>query len=133
MIAGKMEPIFLLDLASRKTAWLAARQAVVAQNIANANTPGYQTKDVGAFADVLAKTRLDMATTDTAHLSTGPLAASGGMSDIGRADDFEVTESGNTVGLESEMAKAGEVNRDYALTTNIVKSFHSMLLAALKA
>ena len=47
-------------------------------------------------------------------------------------DAFDVTESGNTVGLEQQMIKSGEINRDYALTTNIVRSFHAMLMASLK-
>ena len=127
-----MEQVSLLDLASRKTAWLSVRQAVIAQNIANANTPGYETKDVGAFEDVLAKTKLDMAATDGAHFSSGLTAAGGGTLQVGPADGFEITESGNSVGLETEMAKAGEVNRGYLLTTSVVKSFHSMLMAALK-
>ena len=127
-----MEPVFLLARAALKPAWLAARQAVVAQNVANANTPGYEAKDVSAFTDVLARTRLDMAATDGAHFAGGPSATGGGTLETGPADDFEITESGNSVGIEGEMAKAGEVDRDYALTTNVVKSFHSMLMAALK-
>jgi flagellar basal-body rod protein FlgB len=128
-----MEPVFLLNLASRKTAWLAARQATIAANIANQNTPGYQARDVAPFQAVLAHTRLDMTTTNSAHLTT-----SGTAGDVGtptekeQIDDFDVTESGNSVGMEGEMAKGSEVNREYALTTNLVKTFHSMLMAALK-
>ena len=127
-----MQPVFLLDLASRKSAWLAARQATIAQNIANTNTPGYQAKDVASFTDVMAQTKLDMVATDAGHLSLASSGDAGAPTEVQQVDAFEVTESGNSVGLESEMAKAGEVNRDYALTTNLVKSFHSMLMAALK-
>ncbi len=126
-----MDPIGLFNLASRKTAWLAARQATVATNIANANTPGYQAKDVVSFNDVLAKTRLDVASTDTGHLQVQG-AGPGEDAIAVAADDFDVTESGNTVGLEQQMIKSGEINRDYALTTNIVRSFHAMLMASLK-
>jgi flagellar basal-body rod protein FlgB len=125
-----MQPIHLLDLASRKTAWLAARQAAVAGNIANANTPGYKAKDVAPFQDVLAQTRLDMVATNAAHLSVSGNTSAQSVSE--QEDEFEVTESGNSVGLEQEMARGGEVNREYALTTNLVKSFHSMLMSALK-
>jgi flagellar basal-body rod protein FlgB len=127
-----MEPIYLLNLASRKTAWLSARQATIAANIANQNTPGYQAKDVAPFQDVLAQTRLDMATTNPSHLATSASGDVGAQTRVDDPDAFEVTESGNSVGLESEMAKGGEVNRQFALTTNLVKSFHSMLMAALK-
>lgn len=126
-----MQPIHLLDLASHKAAWLAARQAAVAGNIANANTPGYKAKDVAAFADVMAQTRLDMVATNDAHLNvTGGVGAEATHE---QEDGFEVTESGNSIGLEQEMAKAGEINREYALTTNLVKSFHAMLMSALKS
>ncbi len=127
-----MDPIGLFSLASRKTAWLAARQATVATNIANANMPGYQAKDVASFNDVLAKTRLDIASTDAGHLRVdGPGSQDGAVPEVVE-DGFDVTESGNTVGLEQQMIKSGEINRDYALTTNIVRSFHAMLMASLK-
>ena len=40
--------------------------------------------------------------------------------------------SGNTVDLESEMVKLGEVNRDYTEAMNIKKVFHQMMMQALK-
>src|SRR4051794_27816387 len=46
----------LFDLAEKRLTWAAQRQAVLATNIANANTPGYQAKDVTPFAQVLAGT-----------------------------------------------------------------------------
>ena len=92
-----MQPIFLLDLAQRKSAWLAARQAVVAGNVANANTPGYRPKDVTPFDEALAQTQLTLASTSPGHLEP-----------------------------------AGAINRDYALTTDLLKSFHAMLMASLK-
>lgn len=127
-----MEPIQLFDLAARKSAWLAARQATLAGNVANANTPGYHAKDIAPFADVLAKTQLELSSTSGGHLS---LASTGGAGSGGtreEANAFDVSESGNSVGVEGEMLKAGEVNRDYAMTTNIVKTFHAMLMASLK-
>lgn len=128
-----MEPVFLNHLASRKEAWLAARQATVAANIANQNTPGYQAMDVAPFQDVLAKTKLDMSTTNAGHLSLTGAGEAGAPTATQKADDFDVTASGNTVGLEAEMAKGGEINREFSLTTGVVKSFHNMLMAALKA
>ena len=127
-----MDPINLFSLASRKNAWLAARQATVAANIANVSTPGYQAKDLASFNDVLAKTKLDLVSTDTRHLQTGAVGASDDAVTQASDDLTEVTESGNTVGLEQEMIKSGDINRDYALTTNVLKSFHAMLMASLK-
>ena len=125
-----MEPIHLLDLASRKSGWLAARQATVASNIANANTPGYKAKDVAAFSDVMNTTRLSLVSTNAGHLQLdGPNAVDEARASSGA---WDVSETGNSVGIEEELLKAGEVNRDYALTTNIIKSFHSMLMSVVK-
>ena len=127
-----MEPIFLLDLASRKSAWLAARQATVAGNIANVNTPGYRTKELASFSDVVDRTKLDLASTNVGHIALTGVSQTSSQMKVGEDAGFETTESGNSVGIEQEMLKAGEVNRDYAMTTNIVKSFHAMLMASLK-
>ena len=40
--------------------------------------------------------------------------------------------SGNSVNLEGEMIKLGEVNRDYSEANGIKKIFHQMMMAALK-
>ena len=45
--------IGLFDLAERRLAWIARRQAVLAQNIANANTPHFQPHDLKPFAAAL--------------------------------------------------------------------------------
>ncbi len=127
-----MEPIQLLDLAARKSVWLAARQATLASNVANANTPGYHAKDIAPFADVLAKTQLELSSTSGAHLTLANTGGGAGAGTSEEANAFDVSETGNSVGVESEMIKAGEVNRDYATTTNIVKTFHAMLMASLK-
>ena len=53
--------------------------------------------------------------------------------DVEKKDSWDVTYSGNSVSLEQEMMKAGEVARDHTLTTNLIKSIHSMMLMAAKA
>ena len=127
-----MEPIYLMGLASRKTAWLAAREAAVAGNVANANTPGYRPKDVAPFKDVLAQTQLTLASTSGNHLEAGGVDGFQITTAAQESDNFDVAESGNAVEVEGEMTKSGEINREYALTTNIVKSFHALLMSSLK-
>ena len=41
----------LFDLADRRLAYLQHRQQVLAQNVANANTPGYRARDLEPFAE----------------------------------------------------------------------------------
>jgi flagellar basal-body rod protein FlgB len=121
---------YIFALASRQARWLSVRQATVANNVANANTPGFRTMDVQPFVDVLSRTQLRMAATDGAHLGPGGLeAASPGLRP---AESWGVTHSGNSVGIEQEMIKAGEVNQTMSMNTAVVRSFHRMLMAAAK-
>ena len=53
-------------------------------------------------------------------------------SDVKKGDSWLVTHSGNSVSVEQELMKAGEVARNHALNTSIAKSFHRMYLASLK-
>ncbi len=126
-----MSGIYLFGLASRQAEWLAQRQAIVAENVANSDTPGFRSKDIASFSDVLETTGLQMAGTDRMHLAAG-----GGPADqavaTAASERWDVTHSGNTVSLEQEMLKAGEVSRDYALNTSISKAFHRMLLSTLR-
>jgi flagellar basal-body rod protein FlgB len=124
-------PIHLFDIASQQARWLSIRQATVAANIANANTPGFAARDVHSFQDILDRTQLDMATTNPMHISVA--ATDLPAATAKRADPWETTQSGNTVSLEQEMMKAGEVNRSYSLNINIIKAFNNMLLAAVKS
>jgi flagellar basal-body rod protein FlgB len=49
-----------------------------------------------------------------------------------KKDSWDVVHSGNSVSLEQEMVKSGDVNRDYSLNAAIVRSFHRMLLSSAK-
>jgi flagellar basal-body rod protein FlgB len=51
-----MEPVYLFNLIDQQKSWLSARQALVAQNVANVNTPGYKAQDVLPFARVMERT-----------------------------------------------------------------------------
>lgn len=126
-----MESIYLFDLASRQARWLSARQVVIAGNIANADTPDYQAQDVRPFLETLDRTRLALAATETGHL--GPRAAMPGPVATTDKPDWAVEGSGNSVTLEAELLKAGEVNRAFSLNTAIVKSFHQMLMTSVRA
>ena len=126
-----MAPLLLLGLASQHAHWLAGRQSVVAQNIANVATPGYRAKDVASFSDVLARTQLGVATTDPMHIGDSTAAARPAA--VKRLSDRGANISGNSVNLEDELTKAGGINRAYALDIGITKSLQRMLLTGLKA
>ncbi len=126
-----MQPVNLFSLASEQAKWLSVRQAAVSGNIANVHTPGYAAKDVEPFEQVLANTRVGLRQTHVNHLSLGATS-----------QNFQIREneqagpelpSGNSVALEEELMKAGEVRRGLELNTGIVKAFHRMYLMTTRA
>jgi len=125
-----LEPIRLFELASEQSRWLSARQVIIAENVSNANTPGYIAKDLKPFTDLIDKTDLLMVSTNRGHIGVDPTDASNLEGQ--KTPTWEVTESGNSIGLEQEMIKAGEINRNFSLNTEIVKAFHGMLMASVK-
>jgi flagellar basal-body rod protein FlgB len=122
--------IDLFSLASLNARWVAARHAVTAENIANANTPHYRAKDVAPFETVLQSTGLDMVRTSPMHM------ASTGETDVAArivaGESWDRTHSGNNVSLEAELLKAGDNRKQFALDMGVVKSFHRLYLAGLK-
>jgi flagellar basal-body rod protein FlgB len=124
-----VEPIHLFSLASQKSNWLSVRQAAIAENVSHVNTPGHKAKDVQPFSEVMDRTRLSMAATNAAHLELDGQPRS---HNVRRADSWTITHSGNSVSVEQELIKAGEVARDHSMTTALVKSFHRMLLMSVK-
>ena len=125
-----MQPIQLFDLASRQAQWLAVRQNVVAGNIANVNTPGYVAKDVKPFESVLRETPFQLAATNPAHFLEGNRAAE--VIETSRMDGNEVKQSGNSVSMEEELMKTGEIKRDFDLSAGLVKSFNRMMLMTVR-
>ena len=122
--------LYLFALASQNNRWLSVRQATVASNIANANTPGYQAQDVAAFDAELNSARLAMTSSHSGHLSLGD--GTDKATDQSAQQSWEITHSGNSVSLEQELIKSGEIGRSYRLNTSVVSKFHRMLLAATK-
>jgi flagellar basal-body rod protein FlgB len=94
---------------------LSERQRLIAENIANASTPGYRPRDLdtGAFERALAQHNgggLAMARTSAAHMSAG-----GGTPtpQVVTRNDGETTIDGNAVVLEEEMARAAETRMQF--------------------
>lgn len=112
-------------------AWLSQRQAVLAQNVANSDTPGYRTRDVADFETVMSRTTLGLTATSPGHLTHAPTLETETVLRGGEAWDRSL--SGNDVAIEAELMKAGETSRMMALDTGLLRMFHRMLLTSLKA
>lgn len=119
-----------MDLAASQERWLSLRQATVAANIANANTPGYRAQDIEPFNKILDAKVVPVTVTSPMHITTGSRVEAQAMR---KEKTWETVHSGNSVSLEQEMLKAGDINRDYSLNTAIVKSFHRMFMTSMKS
>ncbi|WP_293574052.1 FlgB family protein [Phaeobacter sp.] len=106
------------------------RQALVAQNIANADTPGYNAKDIKPFKEVYAQRGHsgDMVASRSNHLNgAGGTHMNWAVSETrGGGDPNE-----NTVSIESEVLKGVEVKRQHDRALAIYKSSMKVLRASL--
>lgn len=132
-----LKSISLFSSLSQKMTWLSERQKVLAQNIANANTPGYVPRDLKkvSFKAELDQTNatggLQMQVTDSRHLSGGPATA--GNYEIKEQDaNFAIsTPDGNAVNLEDELIKMSETQMEYATAVNLYRKHVSMMKTAM--
>jgi len=122
----------ILQMAQDLAAHTSSRQSVIAQNIANADTPGYKARDMSTFADSVR---------ETAHMraSGSPVRAGHIALDAGRAtgDIFESTTfgaespNGNTVSLEDQLVRAADVKYQHDLALGIYAKSINILRAGM--
>ncbi len=136
-----LKNISLFKSLDQKMTWLNERQKVLAQNIANANTPGYVSQDLKkvSFQSHLnnssqsgnGQTGIAMKTSDPRHMTgLGGTTASFQIRQE-TSEYLETTPDGNTVDLERELTKMAEVQMEYTLATNLYKKHVGMLKTAL--
>jgi len=125
-----MDQVYLFGIASQRAAWLSNRQAVVAENVANADTPGYTAKEIASFEDTLKATQSQLAGSSPMHFAS--LATDEDGAALTDKYSWDVENTRKPVVMEQEMLKAGEISRAYSLDTSIVKAFHRMLLMTVK-
>jgi flagellar basal-body rod protein FlgB len=124
----------LLAMLRDRMQWHQSRQKVLAENIANANTPGFKPHDLAAprFGSdgraVAAGGALPMTGTSALHLAT--LSATGPGEDRRGSQRFEVMPSGNAVTLEDEIMKSGQNQADYQLAATLYQKSLAMLRTA---
>ena len=112
----------------------AARNKLLASNIANQETPGYRAVDIN-FEDELRKKQgaamaAPLARTDTAHLI--PVREAGvSPAVVERSTDTESYDR-NSVGIEGEMVKLSENSMMYNASARMLKGKFNLLMTAIK-
>ena len=126
-----MDPtrIGLFDVAEKRLVWTAQRQSVLASNIANANTPAFQARDVQSFEDVLAGSgSIEPARTEAGHMA-GTLPT--GLASLTKNPPNARALDGNSVSLDEQLTKVADTETTQALVTTIWKKYVGMFNTAL--
>lgn len=128
----KLESMSFFSLASRKMEWLTARQKVVAENVANADTPGYKARDVAPFENMLTSTTsgTHVARTASGHIaSTDPVAP--GLEVVEDEAAWTSTSiDGNSVVLEQQAIQATEISENYRLAASLYRKGYELVTLA---
>ena len=124
----------ILSLMTQKLSYLGQRESVLAQNVANANTPGYKAKDLtpfGTFAEALksANTGAGMVVTDAKHIV--PASMAGVNASSKKAHSYETVPSGNSVDLEQQMMEVSKTTMEYQADASIYHKFMGLLRVAI--
>jgi flagellar basal-body rod protein FlgB len=146
-----LQNLTVFNMASKKMSWLTQRQAVLANNIANADTPNYTGKDLKSldFSKELHKARTSLKVTNKHHMTpnnygvaavrTNPAHSQGTLptkKDYRENKDknpYEVSIDDNGVVLEEQMVKVNKTRSDYELSTTIYKKHMNMLRMSVKS
>lgn len=122
------DQIEILRLAGLKADHAAQRQGLVAQNVANADTPGYRARDLPTFADTY-RTGFDtgLRQTRAGHMDGGGVSGQARPVDA----DGQAAPNGNTVSLEAEMLRSVDIKRGHDRALAVYRASLDVLRSAL--
>ena len=132
----RLDNIPLFDAIRGRIGWLEERQRVIAQNVANADTPGFAARDLRApddFAHAMMQQSqgVGMMRTSTAHMAVQPQRAVNYASMT--APDSETTLDGNSVVVEEQMLRMAESRMAHDAAIGFYqKSLNMLRMAARK-
>ena len=122
----------LFSLLTDRMSWLSSRQSVLAQNVANSDTPNYVARDIKPMdfeAMVSNQKSSALAVTNVRHIDIHAQ----------RGNDYEEedaageggTPGGNVVSVEQEMIKLSDTQIQYQTATNLYQKAVNMFRTAL--
>lgn len=130
----------ILGLLRETLGYLTQRQKVLAENVANANTPGYVPRDINesAFESALARTMgsgsdRSMSVTSARHMTSDRGGDRTYMSlSPEAAPDSETTIDGNAVVLEEQMSKVVDTQMRYETVVGLYQKSLGLIRMAAK-
>ena len=117
----------IFKTASAMASHAGARQAVVARNIANADTPGFRAQDIAPFEEAMQNTPIEMRKTRPGHVSGGNTSFAARIT----TTESEASPNGNTVALEDELLKSVSISRDHDKALSIYRHAMTVLRTSL--
>jgi flagellar basal-body rod protein FlgB len=134
-----LDDIPLFSMLKGRLSYLNQRQQVIAQNVANSDTPGYTPHDLKPFtvpsgSGAGGTLALAPVQTNAAHLSgTASPTAPGAAWKPEATPDSETRLDGNQVVLEEEMMKMTDARLNYDTALGMYQKSLSLIQMALKA
>ena len=124
--------LLVFALSAARLAHASQRNAVIARNIANADTPGFKAKDVAPFdfADVVAATSTPPKATRPGHFA-GEAPPGRPVIEARDVPGTDESPDGNTVSLEEQMVLAAETRGAFDLAATLYAKNLSLLRTAI--
>ena len=124
----------ILSMLRTRLQWSQERQRVLAENVANADTPRYRAHDLAppkfdAPGQAGGAAGVQLATTEPGHL--GGLGASSAQFRSETKGNYEIRPTGNAVNMEEEMMKVAANQMDYQAATAVYTRSLGLLKIAL--
>ncbi len=128
----------LFSAMKAKLGYISERQSVLAQNVANADTPNYRAKDIKEpdFKTLIARQqsgaslKMHMRVTDAKHL-TGNKNAGAMFTVENRPTTYELNPNGNNVVIEEEMMRIAGNQAEYQKVLGVYKKTVDMFKTAI--
>ena len=117
-----------------KMRWHQNRQGLLAENVANAETPGYKGRDLAQYdfakrASAMSSAMVTTTATQPMHFSVA--SSEGSAFGAQRMANFEITPEGNGITLEDEMMKVTTNLMDYQAATSLYQKSIKILKTAM--
>jgi flagellar basal-body rod protein FlgB len=124
--------MLVFALSAARLAHASQRNAVIARNVAHADTPGFRAQDVAAFdlGHMVADPAAQPTATRPGHaVGRSPLARPEVA--VSEAPATDESPNGNTVSLEEQMVLAAETRGNFELAATLYAKHLSMLRTAI--
>ena len=128
-----LDDLTLFSAVKKRLAWVSQRQEVLAQNVANADTPKYQASDLRPFQfrDILRQESMQInMTTGDGHIGGQRKRVRDFSEEVNR-QPYETSPGGNSVVLEEQVQKLNETAITHKFTAEIYRKHLAMIKMAL--